>query len=862
MKTSFTISVLIVICSYLSAFAQTAPMVQNHDIGLIDRTDGNIIVGDGDNFVGESGATARTSLGFIDPILDAGSPPIIGNDTPNNASFTYLDWDLAPVTTPSEGRMYWNNEDGTLNLGMPGSGDVNLQIGQEILIRARATEDILNGEVVYISGGSGSRPTVTKAIANDESIAHRVIGVATEDISSGNNGYVTALGFVRGINTSAFNDGDRVFLSASVAGGLTTTEPTAPNYSVTIGYITNANASGDLFVSIHHDIWETKLLSTGLATEIPFMNATANGFDYSSNLTYSGSGLTLGNHFLPLSDDSHDLGSTTSEWRNLFVDGTAEIDYINNRYSVSSETFRPYSVNADLDFRLRSNSYGMVVKEATASNEIFRLDGSGTLHLPNDSQAMTFGDGDDVSMNYTGSFFDVDIAGHLDLYASTFMNFTCYSDMNFDLRGDFKVRDAAAGDALRFNVNLSDASTGIGGGSVADYPLTIYQTADTKGLRLYGFDDQSSNYADIFLDAAGAVYYNSSKSMYMYANNGSVVMRATGSIFYDSSGTIGWRDRDDSYATELELDTADGTLSMPNDNQSFTQGAGDDFSMYFDGTDQQFESAGNFRFDSPIILGNYVFHTSQNTGIYYGGTGRGRIYADTLPAGGAAPWVIKSGNGTTYTDGSVTIDIDGVNRLNLNNSDINVHSNGDVNVECDNNGTLVLTNPVYEDVRVGISNVRVPAANAPTWTAYKGGQVLAFSPTADQIIYFEVQLPHGYVEGEDIEAHIHDVYPDANAGNVNWNFTYSVAAIGSTFPAETTVDTTLAASGVADQHTLQDISDPIDGTNMGISTCILCSLEREGTDAINDTYANSVYLVSIDFHVPINTLGSRTETAK
>ena len=51
-----------------------------------------------------------------------------------------IQWDLTPGTlTPTEGLMYWNSDDGTLNLGMPG-GNVNLQIGQEGLLRVRNEE--------------------------------------------------------------------------------------------------------------------------------------------------------------------------------------------------------------------------------------------------------------------------------------------------------------------------------------------------------------------------------------------------------------------------------------------------------------------------------------------------------------------------------------------------------------------------------------------------------------------------------------------------------------------------------------------------------------------------------------------------
>ena len=57
-------------------------------IAALAKTDGNFVVGDGSTWVAESGATARTSLGFTDPILDKASPGAIGASTPAAISGT------------------------------------------------------------------------------------------------------------------------------------------------------------------------------------------------------------------------------------------------------------------------------------------------------------------------------------------------------------------------------------------------------------------------------------------------------------------------------------------------------------------------------------------------------------------------------------------------------------------------------------------------------------------------------------------------------------------------------------------------------------------------------------------------------
>ena len=86
----------------------------------------------------------------------------------------------------AEGRLQWNMEDGTLEVGLPG-GNVNLQIGEENLRRVKANEDITNGDVVYVCGGTGQRSVVCLA-DNDAYLTSLPIGVATEDITANHFG--------------------------------------------------------------------------------------------------------------------------------------------------------------------------------------------------------------------------------------------------------------------------------------------------------------------------------------------------------------------------------------------------------------------------------------------------------------------------------------------------------------------------------------------------------------------------------------------------------------------------------------------------------------------------------------------------
>jgi len=162
----------------------------------------------------------------------------------------YIQFDLDVEHTHQEGKLAWNSDDGTLEVGMPG-GNVAIQIGQESVIKVKATEDILNGQPIYISGAVGSRPEASLANATNHIVATSTIAVATEDIASGQQGYATSFGIVRGIDTSfAFSDGAPAFLSTT-DGVLSGSLPTQPDSQVFVGVVLRKHADeGVLFVKI------------------------------------------------------------------------------------------------------------------------------------------------------------------------------------------------------------------------------------------------------------------------------------------------------------------------------------------------------------------------------------------------------------------------------------------------------------------------------------------------------------------------------------------------------------------------------------------------------------------------------------
>lgn len=184
----------------------------------------------------------------------------------------------------------------------------------------------------------------------------------------------------------------------------------------------------------------------------------------------------------------------------------------------------------------------------------------------------------------------------------------------------------------------------------------------------------------------------------------------------------------------------------------------------------------------------------------------------------------------------------------------------DFKIECGSNKTVELQNTVYEDQQVNLGAVGF-GASAPTWTAYKSSEVLAFANNQSNEITFNLQYSHKIKTGTTTEFHIHVVPPDNNSGDVRWQLTVSYANVGSTFGAASTATATQTISANSQDTHLAFQVDSSFASSTNISGIALCSLTRLGSDAA-DTYANDIYLIGLDSHFEVDTMGSRQITTK
>ena len=111
---------------------------------------------------------------------------------------------------------------------------------------------INKGQVVYVTGSQGTRMTVALAIGTSDSTSATILGVALTNIANNAGGFIATSGLeVTGISTSGYADGDVLWLSPTVAGGMTKTKPVAPNHLVMIGYVVKGGSAGGGIIHIH-----------------------------------------------------------------------------------------------------------------------------------------------------------------------------------------------------------------------------------------------------------------------------------------------------------------------------------------------------------------------------------------------------------------------------------------------------------------------------------------------------------------------------------------------------------------------------------------------------------------------------------
>lgn len=146
--------------------------------------------------------------------------------------------------------------DSSLTVSTVGSNvDLSVNNAPNVVIQVRNTTGatLTKGTAVYISGATGQIPTVSKALATSDSTSAQTLGLMSADLANNTNGYVTVIGLITEIDTSAYTDGAQLYLSGTTAGTLTATKTYAPTHLVYVAVVEYAHAiHGKLFVKVQN----------------------------------------------------------------------------------------------------------------------------------------------------------------------------------------------------------------------------------------------------------------------------------------------------------------------------------------------------------------------------------------------------------------------------------------------------------------------------------------------------------------------------------------------------------------------------------------------------------------------------------
>jgi hypothetical protein len=172
------------------------------------------------------------------------------NSKTGAVTLTYTDVNAIGSITSTDGSVTVSTASGVADLSVAVAGSSTNVIVQ---VRNTTGATLTKGTAVYISGATGQIPTVSKALASSDATSAQTLGLMSADLSNNSNGYVTVIGLVTNIDTSAYTDGAQLYLSGTTAGTLTATKPYAPTHLVYVAVVEHAHPTqGKLFVKVQN----------------------------------------------------------------------------------------------------------------------------------------------------------------------------------------------------------------------------------------------------------------------------------------------------------------------------------------------------------------------------------------------------------------------------------------------------------------------------------------------------------------------------------------------------------------------------------------------------------------------------------
>ena len=338
--------------TYVTSVSGTAPVVSSggttpaismhvadstHD-GYLSSTDWNTFNSKGaGNVVGPASATDNAVARFDTTTGKLIQNSVVTIDDTGNAAglatitdINYVDFNTSYSTTLGAGQLGWDGYN-TLGLGMYG-GNVIQHIGEDTFFYVKASSAITKGQLCMFTGAVGSSGVLTAAPSNTIPFAEAIMGIAAEDIPLNNFGLIQITGTLKGVDTSAFLDGDVLYYDSAVTGGLTKTYPSSGPI-VICAAVAKSGSGGSGVLTVRISFQTRVSASTGISVTQTASGATVTNTAPDQTVSITGAGTTTVTgtypNFTITSNDQY-VGTVTS------VSGTGTVNGITLTGTVTS----------------------------------------------------------------------------------------------------------------------------------------------------------------------------------------------------------------------------------------------------------------------------------------------------------------------------------------------------------------------------------------------------------------------------------------------------------------------------------------------------------------------------------------------
>ena len=151
------------------------------------------------------------------------------------------------------GELYSIDDNGITFFEYQDSAGETIRVDRDLIISVQNNTGSTINKGQWVAFATNSSTGVTRIILAraDSTTTTPCVGIMLDTVTTGNFGRCMISGVARGLNTSAFTDGDRIFLSPTVAGGVQVAIPaTLGQFAQRVGIVIQANPSqGIILVS-------------------------------------------------------------------------------------------------------------------------------------------------------------------------------------------------------------------------------------------------------------------------------------------------------------------------------------------------------------------------------------------------------------------------------------------------------------------------------------------------------------------------------------------------------------------------------------------------------------------------------------